>query len=397
MTPRHLTVLGDRIDFGALRNIAVFRALQLGDLLCAVPALRALRLAAPHAKITLIGLPWASSFSARFDHYIDDYLMFPGFPGLSETSPQLGVLPDFFSAAHERQFDLALQLHSSGTLTNPITVALGAAKNAGYYLPGRYCPDPENFMLWSEGENEVIRHLRLMNFLGCKADDASLEFPLSDADHQALHDTGQILPAVGEYVCIHPGEHWQSRRWPAKWFALAANGLSRQGLRVVLTGSAKERPIIDAVLADMSAIGCAEPIDMSGRTDLGALAALVAGAKMVLCNDTCISHIAAAVATPSVVICCGTNPLRTAPLNRLRHRMLYASVPCRPCSYAACPIAGHPCAENVSVEQVLNEAMRLCAPNPPRSSVDTAHPAFDVPTMTRKSLSPDRSIRRLDQ
>ncbi len=345
-----------RLDFGALRNIAVFRALQLGDLLCLVPALRALRLAAPNAKITLIGLPWAQSFATRFNKYIDDYLMFPGLPGLPESTPQIHLIPEFFATAQQRQFDFAFQLHGSGGLSNPITMSLGAARTAGFYLPDAYCPDHEYFIPWLHAEHEITQYLRLLEFLGAPTTNKALEFPLQDTDYQALRKTGQFRPPPGSYVCIHPGARLQSRRWLPKRFAQVADGLAQQGLQVVLTGSADERPIVDAVLREMRA----PAIDMCGRTELGPLAAMIAGARLLVSNDTGISHIAAAVATPSVIVCSGADPQRWAPLDRKRHRVLYAAVPCRPCAHTVCPI-GHPCAENVSAEKVLNEALRLCA------------------------------------
>ena len=342
------------LDFSAMRRIAVFRALQLGDLLCVVPALRALRRAAPQAHITLIGLPWAASFVERFSAYVDGHMSFPGFPGLPETTPDLDRIPGFFASAQHQEFDLAIQMHGSGTLTNPIAAALGAKRNAGFYVPGENCPDPRTFAPWSETEHEVLRNLRLMQFLGIGSDDDALEFPLHDADYQSLLASGAPLPAPGSYACIHPGARLPSRRWSPHRFAKVADGLAAQGLQIVVTGSAEERDITNAVLRAMHA----PALDMTGRTDLGALAALVAQARLVVCNDTGISHIAAGVATPSVIVCSGADPARWAPLDRQRHHLLYADVSCRPCAYQICPI-GHPCAESIEAEQVLAEAIGL--------------------------------------
>src|SRR5437868_3560164 len=110
------------------RSIAVFRALQLGDLLVSVPAFRALRAAFPAAHVTLIGLPWAAAFAGRFSRYIDGFLEFSGYPGLPEISPRLERIPDFFAQAQKRRFDLAIQMHGNGSYVNSITVLLGAAR-----------------------------------------------------------------------------------------------------------------------------------------------------------------------------------------------------------------------------------------------------------------------------
>src|ERR1044071_1301985 len=77
------------------RRIVIFRALQLGDLLCPVPALRALHAAFPQADITLVGLPWAQEFETRFTHYFTGSIEFPGYPGLLERPQQPARIPEF--------------------------------------------------------------------------------------------------------------------------------------------------------------------------------------------------------------------------------------------------------------------------------------------------------------
>src|ERR671922_2960957 len=90
----------------APRRVAVLRALKLGDLLCAVPALRSLRAGLPDAAVTLIGLGWARQLVDRFDRYLDDFLELPGFPGLPEEPPDVRALPAMLAEAHARDFDL---------------------------------------------------------------------------------------------------------------------------------------------------------------------------------------------------------------------------------------------------------------------------------------------------
>jgi len=146
-----------------------------------------------------------------------------------------------------------------------------------------------------------------------------LELPLEETD---LERASEMLTAArrrsGSYIVVHSGASVAARRWPAEQFAAVADRLAEAGHEVVLTGVASERPIVQAVSAAMHH----PAVDLCGRTDLGTLGGLVSKAALVLCNDTGISHVAAAVHTPSVVISTGDNPARWAPVNRRLHRVL---------------------------------------------------------------------------
>lgn len=332
------------------RRIAVLRALHLGDLLCAVPALRALRAAAPQARITLIGLPWAADFARRYRHCVDDFAVFPGFAGFVEAEGDYRALKRFARWARAQHFDLAIQLHGSGAQSNRALRLLGASRIAGYH-PDH--PPPAGFLSWREDESEVGRWLRLLAWLGAPSRGEQLEWPLDPADHA---ECDALLRRRGlhrrPYACVHPGARLASRRWPPGRFAEVVESLSRRDLAVVLTGARAESALVRAVIDSVSSSGRGTVIDACGATSIGGLAALVARAELVVSNDTGLSHVAAAVATPSVVVSSGGDARRWAPLDAVRHRVLWHPVPCRPCSHAECPI-DHPCARGVQVAQVL--------------------------------------------
>jgi ADP-heptose:LPS heptosyltransferase len=332
-------------------RIAVFRALQLGDLLCAVPAFRALRATHPSTSITLVGLPWARELAARLDRYLDGFIEFPGFPGLPERACAASLLPAFFRGMRQAGFDLVIQMHGDGRLTNPIAALMGGRTTGGYYRAGRYCPDAEACIEWRDDEHEVHRWLRLVEHLGAPSKGSHLEFPLREQDWREV----DALRLAGlRYAVVHPGAQLPSRRWPAERFAEVADELAADGLHVVLTGTLAEEPLVQRVKRAMR-----QPaIDLSGRTSLGGLAAVVAKARLVVCNDTGVSHVAAAMRTPSVVIASGSDARRWAPLNRELHRVLWHDVPCRPCAHVECPTA-HECARGVSAHDVVEAVRRV--------------------------------------
>lgn len=339
------------------KRIAVVRALQLGDMLCAVPALRAIRGAFPDARIALVGLSWARDFVARFHAYVDDFIDFPGFPGLPEHPFDAAATSAFIANAQRTQFDLVIQLHGSGSHVNELIALMGARRAAGFYLPGDYIPDPELFIRWPTDGTEARRLLRITEALDIPTMGDELEFPLTDIDRAELarvEAARDLTPA--RYVCVHPGARFPSRRWMPERFAQVADALAERGFRVVVTGTASERPLTTAVIARMRT----PSIDLAGALTLGALAALLSDAALLVSNDTGVSHVAAGVGTRSVVIASGSDAARWAPHDVRRHRVLWQDVPCRPCGYLECPFS-HQCATAISSERVISVASELVA------------------------------------
>ena len=331
----------------APQSVAVFRALQLGDMLCSVPALRALRSAWPQARLTLVGLPWSRLFVERYGGLIDDLEVFPGAPGFPEQDESGSGLADFFARMQAHRFDLAIQLHGSGGPANDIVCRFGARHCAGFLQPGEQRTG--TFLPWPDAVREPLRYLLLVRRLGIDARDEKLWMPLERSDHDACEQLLAQCNVTAPFVVLHPGAQLPSRRWPVGRFAAVADALIAERRTVVVTGSANEADIVRALAARMTG----EAVDLTGRTSLGALAALIARSALVVCNDTGVSHVAAAMGTPSVVIACGSDTRRWAPADAALHRVLAKYPACRPCGHPVCPYS-HECAREISVAEVLD-------------------------------------------
>lgn len=325
-------------SYDEVRRILVIRALPgLGDLLCAGPALRALRRAWPEADLALLGLPGAADVLARSGNHVDRVLPFQGWPGIPEGGPagcdgsagvgavDLGVAYAGLVALQREQFDLVLQLHGDGSVTNQLALAIGGRRTAGFHAVGAPRPGTGDFFLYPDHLHEIHRQTRLLELLGLPLDGDHLEMTVTADDRR------QARSLVGSerapsYACLHPGASRPSRRWPAERFAAVGDALARRGVAVVLTGSPAEADLTAQVAAAMT-----EPcLDLAGRLTLGPLAALFQQARLAVTNDTGTSHLSAAVQVPSVVVYGGpdpSDPRRWAPLDADRHRAVVPAGP----------------------------------------------------------------------
>jgi ADP-heptose:LPS heptosyltransferase len=300
-----------------IKKIAVFRALQLGDMLCVIPAIRALRKAYLNAEITLIGLPWAKSLTERFDNYFDRFIHFPGYPGLPEQVFDAKKFAEFLPVIQREEYDLVLQMQGNGSIVNPMVELFGAKHTAGFSIEGHYAPDNGLFMTYPDYGSEIDRHIALMKFLGIPSQGNELEFPLNAMDIQELNDL-RLDIEPGRYVCVHPGSRGAWRQWPAEYFAALADYCIEQDYAVVITGTKDEALITGEVMTQMRY----DAIDATGKTSVGAVAALIKDTALLISNCTGVSHIAAALKTPSIVISMDGEPHRWGPINKQLHRTI---------------------------------------------------------------------------
>ncbi|MBI4313534.1 MAG: lipopolysaccharide heptosyltransferase II [Candidatus Omnitrophica bacterium] len=341
-------------EAAATLRILVMKLGAVGDVALITPSLRALRQRFPKAHLSVVVGRESRELLQRCP-YIDSLIVFDrrrdgNFPGLW----RLG------SSLRKSQVDIVVDFQN-----NRISHWLGAFSGA----PVRIGYDGRRWSrcLTHRVQNPpqpvpaVDHQFHLLKTLGIQNPDRRLELWPSQADHQCVE---QVLieawvPPKAVLVGMHVGgsQRWQSKRWPAEYYAELIDRLaSKKHVRVVLTGAKPDLPLAQQVLK----LTRAKPVMAVGRTSLMELAALIGRCNAFLVPDTAPLHMAAALSVPTVALFGSTDPARHAPPSE-RLTVLKKNLPCSPCYRSSCYRLGKnhmECMRALTVDEVYSA---LCA------------------------------------
>jgi heptosyltransferase-2 len=172
---------------------------------------------------------------------------------------------------------------------------------------------------------------------------------------QTLRELGLERPA--RIVAFCPGaEYGPAKRWPAAHFAALARKLAEQGCAIWLFGSPKDH----AVAEEISGLAPGLCRNLCGTTSLAQAVDLLALAELVVCNDSGLMHVAAALERPIVALYGSSSPGFTPPLSD-RADILSLNLECSPCFKRECPLGHFDCLNKLSPEQVFTASMNRIA------------------------------------
>lgn len=271
-------------DTRAAQPVAlVLRALYLGDVITGLPALRMLRTALPEHRIVLAAPATVGSLA-----------LLAGTVDALTPASELTEL-----AAAPRRADVAVDLHGNGPASRALLERTGARRIVAYHGGAHR---------WNADEHEVTRWCRLV----AEGFDVPPPWPQL-AGSLPVPEAGADLSGL---TLLHPGAKARSRQWPPTRYAELARRLAGAGHRVVVTGGPGEEQLAGGIAAEAG-------VAVLTALSLAQLMALVAHARLVVCGDTGIAHVASVYATASVVLFGPVPPSAWGPPPDGPHRALW--------------------------------------------------------------------------
>jgi ADP-heptose:LPS heptosyltransferase len=322
-------------------DVLVLRALGLGDALTAVPALRGVRRAWPGRRLVLAA-PRAEGGLLR-DLGVVDAVLETDATGVSARGVEPGATLPWAGRGH-----VAVNLHGRGPQSHDLLRRTGPERLVAFACAAAGHADGP---AWDPAEHEVARWCRLVRDAGGRCGPEDLRVPVPAVPSPPTR-------TVGADVVLHPGAASPARRWPVARWRRVLRDLTGEGLTVALTGGPAEKDLVDAVADGVPAPHLVHRL--AGDLDLLGLVTLVARARLVLCGDTGVAHVATATGTPSVVLFGPVPPARWGPaVDAELHTALWRGSPDAPGNPHGTTL--DPALRRVTVDEVLVAARALLA------------------------------------
>jgi lipopolysaccharide heptosyltransferase I len=335
------------------RRVLIVKPSALGDVVTALPVMRALRRTHPETHIAwLVSTTCADILRGEDD--IDELIYFERKKlGRAWYSPAAFMgLVALRGKLKTGRFDWVIDLQGlarSGIFTR----WTGAKVRAGFADAREGAWAFYNYRLDVRAEHTVDRNIALARELGLDARPADMSLSL---DHQARRFAEQFCCdhhlTPGEYlVCVVP-TRWNTKLYPVRHWRTVLAGLTTQ-LPVVLTGSPS--PAEMAICREVAQGIGSGLINAAGRTGQAELAAVIRASSGVVCCDSAAKFIAPAVGREALTLIGPTRVERTGPY--LTGRALVADVPCQGCLKKYCPHAT--CMQSISPKDVIATTMQM--------------------------------------
>lgn len=348
-------------QWGEAQNILVVRLDNLGDVLLATPAIRAIRCSLPRAHITLLASPvgaQVAELNTDIDEvivyaapWVDPWRLLPQDPDrelqlIERLRAERFDAAVIFTSFRQSPLPAALLCYIAG-----IPLRLGATSDAAGSLLTTRHKHPDRLM------HEVERGLDLVGAVGITAIESRLVLNVPAGERDAAHARW----GFGPRVVMHPGCSMPARTYPWELYAETIDLLVRdQNASVAITGASQEIELVGRIAGRLSPEARRRVQLFAGVLSFAELAALVASADVMLTNNTGPMHVAAAVGTPVVALFALTNPPEQWRPWGVEHRLLYHDVPCQLCYSRICPFEQE-CLRGVTPEDVLNATTDLLA------------------------------------
>jgi heptosyltransferase-2 len=322
----------------------------IGDAIMALPALRAVRARYSAAQIAIVARPYVGDIY-RDQGICDELIPYDpkgehrGWPGRERLAKELRARTFDTALLLPNAFDAAWLAWRAG-----VPQRIGYARDGRSFLLTKAIPVPKPGEIPPHEKFYYLELLRRARWIDTLRNDPQITLQVSDAARQraaqTLNEAG-VRPDVLRIAVGAGASYGSAKCWPPRRFAQALNEvLSQTDADVVLFGTAGEARVSSAIASELRR----PPIDLTGKTAIAALPALLSECHLFLGNDSGAMHVAAAVGLPVVAVFGPTDPDGTAPVTQ-RATIVQQKPYCSPCFLRRCP-TDHRCMQAVTPEMV---------------------------------------------